>query len=750
MPNSLFPFQRQLPRRRVQIWVRSPRPVSRLRILWQILALLILVSVAGLTLQSLWLSLRFIVNPNTTHWIERYLPQANSGLGQAQPQTLAAIEAELDQAGLSAGEIIQLQAAPSTADWLLPVLTPSPLCHSPCQHLVELRLYRASDRSAAPLLRLVDRLAVAGPTEETAIAPLVGSVLEHPGSARQLPFDAVQLLPPVEGQQNWLTLQGHWQRGQVTLLYGQLIQYDPAQSRLRDSLVWSSPTTQKPYWLDLDGVAPAELIINQSIGLEPRFVAYRLSGGQSSQIAVRSQPISFLEPALPGSLITSDYGKALLQARNGLWSAAAKTLTSLKQQLGQAWTTDAEAQLGLIQLHSQTTQQQAERTWASESQQILADLMDGRWSKALTRLEQTPTVYKEVETLLKQDSGRLWQRVTTALQVTPNQAEIQVWGMLILAAQQDQTTAQRWLARQDARLAAQSRYSRLLVALQPQPASPAQSVAQKSPAAAAAADTLPVATQPVASRHWNLMGFLTALYTVEPQSWFAPTGLQPAARDDQWYRIQINSLSDGYSGWQTPTATPTSRQAATLWQQLGLNTRPQVEVLRETATGFELATVTVKGLQVQGDRIWLLATSGDRLDLSQAALALSPDQLTLLEPAQTLTQPPNPNTASWVKTLQQIEKSEAASLPAHLQLQTVDVTGDRQPDVLVTTAASSVANSLTGLFILSPTGQLLYRNPAATQAVAIIRDRALPPALLLQDARNYQLVQWSEADQKFQ
>ncbi|NEQ32055.1 MAG: hypothetical protein F6K04_13800 [Leptolyngbya sp. SIO4C5] len=748
MSKSLFPFQRPLSQRRVQVWVRSPRAARRWQAVGQIAALIALVATAGLTLNGVWIGIRYILNPNTSHWLDRYLPQT-TGLGQAELQTLAAIEAELAQAGFSVGEIIQLQDGDQTGDWLFPVLAPSPRCKTPCAHLVELRLYRPSRQADEARLRLVDRLPVTGPTEETAIAPLVGLVLEHPGSGRQLPWQTVKILA-ADQQQNWLTLEGRWQRGQVSLLYGQLIQYDAAQGRLRASVVWSSPSQQEPYWLELDGVAPPELVVDQSVGLEPRFAAYRLSGGQSSSIAARSQPISFLEPALGGSLITSDYGKALLQARNGLWSPAAKTLQALKQELKDAWTVEAEAQLGLIKLHSQLTQQQAERTWVSESQQILAYLIDGRWEAAFKRLEQSPAAYDEVQVLLKKDSGRLWKRVTTALQVSPNQADIQVWGLLILSAQQDRSAAMSWLQRQDARAEARSRFQRLLVATRPKPAptAPTSSTLSQPPAADATVPAAtPVTQPPTAVTRWNLMGYLTALYTVEPQRWFSSARIQAAAFD-HWYRIQVNSLSDGRSGWRSP-ATLTPLQSQTLWQQLSFNRQSQLEVLLETTNGFQLATVTVQGLQIQGDRVEVLAASRDRLDTAQAALAFSPGSLNLLAPAVSLAQMSEFTETAWFQALKQLEKNEVLTLPSNLQIQSVDVTDDQQAEFVITAPEAGTATDL-GLVILSADGQLLYRNSAIIQAVGVIRDRALPPALLLQDRNNYQLVQWSAAIQQFQ
>lgn len=37
--------------------------------------------------------------------------------------------------------------------------------------------------------------------------------------------------------------------------------------------------------------------------------------------------------------------------------------------------------MDLIRLYAQFTQGEAEKTWASPSQEVLADLIDGRWGK---------------------------------------------------------------------------------------------------------------------------------------------------------------------------------------------------------------------------------------------------------------------------------------------------------------------------------------------------------------------------------
>jgi hypothetical protein len=105
----------------------------------------------------------------------------------------------------------------------------------------------------------------------------------------------------------------------------------------------------------------------------------------------------------------------------------------------------AQAQIDMIRLHSQLTKTQADTTWASPSQQVLADLIDGRWGKALQVFEASPQNAQEIATLLKADKGRLWNRVETALQVNPKRPEVQAWGALIIAVQQGQERANTFL-----------------------------------------------------------------------------------------------------------------------------------------------------------------------------------------------------------------------------------------------------------------------------------------------------------------
>ncbi|WP_235526468.1 hypothetical protein [Nostoc piscinale] len=88
------------------------------------------------------------------------------------------------------------------------------------------------------------------------------------------------------------------------------------------------------------------------------------------------------------------------------------------------------------------------KTWASPSEQVLADLIDGRWNKALKVFKASPQNVQEISILLKGEKGKLWNRVASALEVNPQQPDVLAWGALILAVQQGDASAIAWLEKQ--------------------------------------------------------------------------------------------------------------------------------------------------------------------------------------------------------------------------------------------------------------------------------------------------------------
>ena len=196
-----------------------------------------IIGAASVTIAGIWLSVKLIVNPEEHHWLETFLPHPSLEAGQATPQTLAQIKANIHQAGFTLGQAALLNytlgAAADSTDWLIPVLATRPYCQTHCRQIVELRVYRPQQvTETEPLLKLVDRISTVGLEEAFVVAPFVGTAFERPGSARKLPLTQLKSLPNGMASGVWFTLQGEWDRGNTNVLYGQLFRYNPRQARL--------------------------------------------------------------------------------------------------------------------------------------------------------------------------------------------------------------------------------------------------------------------------------------------------------------------------------------------------------------------------------------------------------------------------------------------------------------------------------------------------------------------------------------
>lgn len=112
------------------------------------------------------------------------------------------------------------------------------------------------------------------------------------------------------------------------------------------------------------------------------------------------------------------------------------------------WSTAVQAQLDLIEFHAKITKAQAVAAWASPSQQVLASLIDGRWTEALEVLKNSPGNQQEITNLLRSNGGRIKNRLNAALLENPEQLELKTWGTLIIAAENGRNRAINWLNEQ--------------------------------------------------------------------------------------------------------------------------------------------------------------------------------------------------------------------------------------------------------------------------------------------------------------
>ena len=418
------------------------------------LAAAILLGSAGLVVAISWISILFILNPQQVYWLNNILPKwAKITSNQAKrPYTMEQIQAEIKQQKRIAGKILPLEKD-TNESFLLPIFRKRSNCYSDCKYIVELRTYHLSKdfewRSASSpdkYYNLTTQFSVTGPEEFEVIAPLIEANAEkNIGSSIPLPITEIGLFgkdAPKPGI--WYYLRGNRSSGTNLTAYGYILHYNPKSRNLLKMISWTSPTGDLPQWQQVTGGGDKELVVRQTVGLEPRLRVYQIKPNEFAVNPIKLSEITLKPPALKDSA----YKDALLIARNGLWTPSDKWLQFIKKQRTSKISAEAQAQIDLIRKHSQLTKKLADTNWASPSQEVLADLIDGRWGEALKVFQASPQNPAEIKNLLQADKGRLASRIDAALEINANRSEVQAWKALIIASQQGKNQAYRWLARQ--------------------------------------------------------------------------------------------------------------------------------------------------------------------------------------------------------------------------------------------------------------------------------------------------------------
>lgn len=414
----------------------------------------VIVTAAGLVASSIWLSLQFIKDPRSVAWMNQYLPK-NAKIPISawdDPKTLREVQADLGRAGLFAGEPIRIETAtkakPNQTDFLIPIYRPDQ--NGGDDRVIELRAYRLvfnPTPNKTEALQFVNQIAVRELQEDFVTEPLIRAHVIDSSVDRPLPFTTAQRFEdraPRNGV--WLTLSGKLQQGDKSIAYGQVAYYNPVTTAMSVMLSWTSPTGELPTWQTVPKGRPAEFVVNQTVGLEPDFQVYQLRSVQRKTIPFQLQPISLSRSGL--RLENGAFVDALLLARSGLWSTALDYMRSIKRQVGKNWTTTAQAQLNLVERHAKVTKAQADQPWASPGQQVLANLIDGRWERAAQFVQNSAIDRAEILETLKFDSDRVQKRIDAALNLNPARSDVQFWAALRLAAQRGKPSAIAWLKKQ--------------------------------------------------------------------------------------------------------------------------------------------------------------------------------------------------------------------------------------------------------------------------------------------------------------
>jgi hypothetical protein len=429
---------------------RVPLPANRFWV--GTVCTLTLGAIAG----SLWFSLQYLINPDVAFWMDDWVMGITSpSNSQAErPKSLDDIEATLRQDGRQVGTVFTLKTqfgfhrginTPKTL--LIPVISsPSGDCTT-CQGITELRHYRALQLpvlirlfQAQPLFRLTDKIPVQGTPAADLLALEQASLLSS-DSEQSLPLTQVERYDIAPRPGIWFRLTGLKTQGSGTSTFGQVFYYDLQRDRLSLMLKWASPPGDFPQWQEVTGNAQPELVINQTIGAEPKYAVYELK--QSNGVASQLKPIRLDHPVSTHP----DYQDGLRLARSGLWSAALERLNRVQTSKSD-WNTAAQAQRDVVQLHAKMAQFQAEQPAASPAQRVLGYLLNGSWKPALQVFQANQAARLEVKELLATDTGRIQNRIAATLALQPDHPEAIAWEALFKQLQGSTAQAIIWTQKQ--------------------------------------------------------------------------------------------------------------------------------------------------------------------------------------------------------------------------------------------------------------------------------------------------------------
>ena len=717
------------------------RPSSG-RIPWPLLSWLALGSGAVFLVLIILSGARLIVDPYSPNWLKTAFPGLINSF-EAAPQTVAEIRSEMRSQGITAGKPLPWPTIDQPQAWFYPILD------SKDNTIQELWVYRVHGHQ----LQRVEQIAIRPMKESFITTPLVGTASQVASVDSDAPLSSVKLMPSKLESGPWLLFEGQCRYGNTPMRYGQILSYQPNNQRIHRLLNWSSPAGQPPRWQT--STTGEQLMIEHTVGLRPSFLLYQLVPNNPPRL----QEISLYRSVYDADLSTSLYDKALRLAQGGVWSHSLQMMLSAKDTLDQDWSPAAQAQLDLIRLHTERTQAQANQTWSSQQQHILAYLIHGQWDQALKVLENNPAIYESTLKRLERDFDALWRGVTTHLQVHPEDVTTQIWGALLVTSRQSATAGEEWLQKH-------SRSPKTLARFQALDGRLANEAGADSTELAAdlSTETAALPTALNAGRYRSLIGQVRRIQT-PGNGWLRSQTLPTLVPSQTWYQIDIQLLQDA-SGWGLP---PTSSTAASFWAD-SLNLRRQLQLFQGNTA---IAGLTIHGVKRIGTGITLLA-AGPKVDgplLATTAGSLQwvstlpwqpapmptatslPDEATNSDNSAAIAAPQtstaNPGPASLIAATvgQQLglTSEQTTQIYPYLQYARLDITGDASPEHLISFGdgiPTELGITPGKIMIFSDAGALLYSDIGQQQSLLALTDKHSEQSttLLVEQAGRYDVT----------
>jgi hypothetical protein len=262
-----------------------------------------------------------------------------------------------------------------------------------------------------------------------------------------------------------------------------------------------------------------------------------------------------------------------------------------------------------------------------------------------------------------------------------------------------------------------------------------------------------------------------------------------------WYQVEVSAFHDGKRWLNIPFENlnpPKSSPAKFLWETLGINSDPEIQIVVWLANGEQqITTATIKGVQLE-DKVLRLLVAGSKIPnhqndvLQPKPLGLTNAALEWVQPVPISLQELHKQNPSGVKVMlssvwESLQKSgevPPGAIPTFEKMQeklgnwpvqVIDLTNNAKPEIVMTISAIAIAslNQSTPemgqentqklpdrTIILSDSDEVIYtdfQQNSHQKLSAIAKLSGVQSlALLVENSDKYSLKRWSDKNQRFE